>query len=129
MFVKLAAKLCGLKVRVKVDKTDYTSFDFNENQVIIGGDIGEDLFGFYEHLVNRHNCGWAHRYDYKTWSFLHEVGHFYTQDEEFEQKKVGYFDQPEEWAATEWATNFTMVHPNRARIINWLITHSEIKEW
>ena len=98
----------------------------------------EDM-GFMRHLSKVHKCSFANEYPVLLWSILHEVGHYFTFDEDtlddetderivlsaIDNKKLmrsvaiqnRYFNLESEWLATEWAINF--VANNRQELKNW----------
>lgn len=79
----------------------------------------DSLPSFMDHLVKSHKCSWAREFSQITWSILHEIGHYYTDepdDEEDIWNRVycglcdvtddEYYNLKTEFAATEWAKKF-----------------------
>ena len=141
--IKMIVKLLAPKVRVKIDTTDSTCFDFEHRNLIVGYDFDEDNYGFTYHLKNTHKCRYAYKISHRLWAVLHELGHYYTEQgiedsEQYQQVRaicmlVGdevvrkdrkvqamYFNLPSEWAATEWAINWVKTHKWQAVFFNFL---------
>ena len=108
------------------DDTYY--YDFVNERVCFAPDALTDN-GFMRHLREYHTSAEGLDLPILTWSILHEIGHFYTWDEKFEDEdellekycythfpcetfeqcvemQNAYFDMESEWEATEWAIEF-----------------------
>lgn len=85
---------------------------------------------FMDHLVNTHKCSWARDFSQITWSILHEIGHYYTDDPDDENDLIQriyyglveveddeYYNLESEYAATEWAIEF--IENNREYVRNF----------
>lgn len=90
--------------------------------------------GFMRHLRYNHGFTLAYKYSLLMWTILHELGHYFTEDEyedseedteirnlcslidreisdnDSELQDV-YFNLKTEWVATEWAINFVKSNP------------------
>ena len=131
--IKIATKIIAPFVKVKIDKTDSTCFDFNNDTLIIGYDFNDDEYGFMRHLREVHGCKFANFFTHRFWAILHELGHYFTGEGIEDEKEtlevralcilIGddivktnkgvqdmYFNLPSEFAATEWAINFIKTH-------------------
>ena len=120
-----------VKVTFRRGDTFYLSHDFNKINVDL--DDLEDDGGFTRHLLNKHlvPLELCLRYTTATCSILHELGHYFCDDdiEETHEDKLTrvlcsmipretateeqqdlYFDLPFEWEATEWAICFVVEH-------------------
>ena len=115
--IKIATKIIAPFVKVKIDKTDSTCFDFNNDTLIVGYDFNDDEYGFMRHLREVHGCKFANLFTHRFWAILHELGHYFTGDGIEDEKETlevrafcMYFNLPSEFAATEWAINFIKTH-------------------
>lgn len=100
-------------------------FYYDDDQCLINVDLTDnDDRGFLRHLAQVHKCKFVNEFDLIVWSILHEVGHYFTFDEddldnEFndrlalsvcegadEKIQDRYFNLPSEWKATEWAIKY-----------------------
>lgn len=120
-----------VKVTFRRGDTFYLSHNFNKINVDL--DDLKDDGGFMRHLLNEHHISLelCLRYTPATWSILHELGHYFCDDdteETFEDELTRalclmipretateeqqdlYFDLPFEWEATEWAICFATEH-------------------
>ncbi len=140
---KRVVKILAPNVKVKIDTTDSTSFDFAHNKIIIGYDFNDDEFGFNYHLKTAHKCKFADKISNELWTILHELGHYYTnsgiEDEDQAQfvraicamlgddivkgnREVHamYYNLPSEWASTEWAIDFVRKNKWKVVFLNFL---------
>ena len=85
--------------------------------------------GFLRHLYEYHKGAEGIELSLLMWSILHEIGHYYTWDDEFEDEEEmwerycyqhfpcenveqskamqdAYFNMESEWIATEWAIEY-----------------------
>lgn len=107
------------------DETIYVGYDFDVDPEEEAG-----LGLFLMHMKAGHMCTFVDELNSKVWTLLHEVGHHFTQDEDFGEDDIAeramiavvdmnrlndegkvnvamrYFDLPSEYSATEWAINF-----------------------
>lgn len=114
---------------VRVRQSHENSADYEHNIIRLNLRDDED-FGFMRHLRECHSCE-LNGVSPMLWTILHEVGHFMTANEippqdydEAISTKVLltlygdkiktdenlqnlYFNTATEWAATEWAVNYT----------------------
>lgn len=105
------------EIKVKFGKDNY--FDPHYNYISIYPE-NEYLPSFRDHLVNTHKCSWADEFLQITWSILHEIGHYYTDDPNDETDFLlrlyygcdenitdeDYYNLSSEYNATEWARKF-----------------------
>jgi hypothetical protein len=140
---KRVVKILAPNVKVNVDTTDSTSFDFAHNKIIIGYDFNDDEFGFNYHLKTAHKCKFADKISNELWTILHELGHYYAnagiEDEEQAQfvrsicailgddivkgnreVQAMYYNLPSEWTATEWAIDFVRKNKWKVVFLNFL---------
>lgn len=133
----LAAKLIQPRVRVRISKDEGSNFDHSNDTLTIGTDLEED-YGFMSHLEEIHRCNFAREYNQRLWTILHEIGHYEMDEVEDEETDNGmlyatmvsfvdenyanqmYFNLPREWTATEWAIEWILLNPHKAKFLNWL---------
>lgn len=113
-------------ITVCFDDTYY--YDYENEWVVYAPDNLEDN-GFLRHLNEYHSDARGLELSLLTWSILHEIGHYYTWDEAYENEEEmwerycyqhfpsetveqskamqdAYFNMDSEWTATEWAIEF-----------------------
>ena len=136
----LAAKIIQPRIKVKISKEDNSNFDHSTDTLTIGYDF-EGNPEFMAHLENVHKCDFAREYADRFWTILHEIGHYET-DGEMDDEEVDdfayatlvnfvdnsyanqlYFNLPREYAATEWAIEWILLNPRKAKVLNWLVKH------
>jgi len=137
---KLAVRIICPHIKLKVDSSDITCFEFETNTIFIGYDIN-DYDSFMNHIKYIHNCQIADKYSPILWTYLHEVGHYKTRKKfTLKEKKRFYikddfydlvFDTKErdeflfnvagEWEATEWAINYLKKYKMKGKFLNWLV--------
>lgn len=106
---------------------EHNYYDYSNDRVGFSFDDLDDN-GFLRHLREKHNINDIDL-SLRMWSILHEIGHHFTWEDEFESEdemyerytyqhfpceneaqliamQDAYFDMESEWRATEWAIDF-----------------------
>lgn len=120
------------RVTITLDLFDDNYFDEVENRINLNP--YQPDCGFMRHLREKHACPLADKYSLSVWSYLHELGHYFTLDV-WESEEEGiiravcaltplaeaqsntamqdkYFGLSREWEATEWAIGFAKANPD-----------------
>lgn len=122
--VNAFVKLIAPEVTIIFSKTEYNSFDFGTDCIYFNPFDRNDK-GFMKHICKKHKCNFVPNFDLNLWTILHEIGHYYTSDiitfDEEEESTPCYFDQNEEWEATEWAINYIKTHRIFCEIFNKIL--------
>lgn len=111
----------------------------SEGTIFIGDDFENNATYFVDHMVEKHLCApdLVKSLSIPMWSVLHEIGHYFTwDDEEWEKEQIArhlidyvskgktfmslesvrkivqfrHFDLPLEWVATDWAIDYVETH-------------------
>ena len=141
---RLVVKMINRHIKVMFGKDEPTCFDHDTNTLIVGEREFEEVDEpFFKNILQEHEYGSVYCYSPQLWYLLHEIGHFYTDDNvketeadmlarmmcaitpieevENDQETMNiYFNLPKEWAATEWAIEFIINHPIRAKFFSKL---------
>lgn len=114
---------------VKVIHSDVSEYDDEENAIYLAVENDGEEMGFLRHLREVHNCKFARDFPFCLWTLLHEMGHHFTADEEYDEDEDTavrlvcacvpyeeacndtalqdlYYNLPSEYMATEWAIGF-----------------------
>lgn len=120
-----------IKMTFNRGKTIY--YDYVRDKINIDFDEMQDDGGFMRHLNTDHAVPleFCQKYSLAAWSILHELGHYFCDDDEEEsqvdeltrlmcalipretatvEEQDLYFNLPHEWNATEWAIEFATEH-------------------
>lgn len=131
---RLLVKMIAPRVHVKADEGNGTEFEWDTNTIYYDREDSPFDLGFARHLREKHFFEHPEEYSNQLWSLLHELGHYFYQDEEedLEAKAICalmpqelvidnpelqnlYYDSPDEFVATEWAIDWIVGHPKLAK--------------
>lgn len=148
--LRLAAKLIQPRIKTKVSQDEGSNFDHSSDTLTIGTDLFEDYgfmahlenvhrcdfareydirlwtilheIGHYETDEVLDDDDEENLEDYLMVGFLQlfEDGRTYVKDDLLDMENQMYFNLPREWAATEWAIEWILLNPRKAKFFNWL---------
>lgn len=138
----IAAKCIAPKVKFSFNNDDSSYYNSDTDSINICAEDAEDSEDFLAHVRQYHNFHETQLARPLVWVMLHEIGHYYTLVEDDEEdslrmilnmafevdetdRRIAYYNLPNEWEATEWAINYIKKHPVFVKILNWLVARPQ----
>ena len=136
----IAAKCVAPKVKFSFNNDDPSYYNSDTDSINIC--VEEDCEDFLAHVRQYHDFHETQLAQPLVWIMLHEIGHHYTLVEDDEEdslrmilkmafeveetdRKIAYYNLPNEWEATEWAINYIKKHRVFVKILNWLVARPQ----
>lgn len=136
----IAAKCIAPKVKFSFNNDDPSYYNSDTDSINIC--VEENCEDFLAHVRQYHDFHETQLAQPLVWIMLHEIGHHYTLVEDDEEdslrmilkmafeveetdRKIAYYNLPNEWKATEWAINYIKKHRVFVKILNWLVARPQ----
>lgn len=139
----IAAKCIAPKVKFSFNDDDHSYYNTDLDSINVSIKDAEDSEDFLAHVRQYHDFHETQFVQPLVWVMLHEIGHYYTVVEDDDEdrlrtllslafdtidkadRRVLYYNLPNEWEATEWAINYIKKHRVFVKILNWLVARPQ----
>lgn len=149
IIAQLFAKSISPKIKLNpYAGSSYYSTETGEVNICINDPDTLGQEAFLRHIALAHKCHFVNEISPLLWSILHEIGHYFTDDQFSDDEleadgeyrsllalgvipdnyshpdasvQEAYFDLDTEWEATEWAINYIRKHPRKCLIFGDLL--------
>lgn len=139
----IAAKCIAPKVKFSFEDDVNSYYNADLDSINISIKDAEDSEDFLAHVRQYHDFHETQLAQPLVWVMLHEIGHYYTVVEDDDEdrlrtllslafdtideadRRVLYYNLPNEWEATEWAINYIKKHRVFVKILNWLVARPQ----
>ena len=138
----IAVKCIAPKVKFSFNDDDHSYYNADTDSINICAEDAEDSEDFLAHVKRYHGFHGTQLARPLVWVLLHEIGHYYTLVEDDEEdslrmilnmafevdetdRRIAYYNLPNEWEATEWAINYIKKHRVFVKILNWLVARPQ----
>lgn len=138
----IAAKCIAPKVKFSFNNDDSSYYNSDTDSINICAEDTENSEDFLAHVRQYHDFHETQLARSFVWVMLHEIGHYYTFVEDDDEdrfrmllnlafevdevdRRIAYYNLPNEWEATEWAINYIKKHRVFVKILNWLVARSQ----